>query len=360
LTDRLVEAQALEAWASRFLRAMGAPVEVAGEVARHLVGANLAGHDSHGVIRMPQYKAQADLGVLRPAAEPVIQRENGVCAIVDCGRGFGHFATMTAMDWCLDRAPASGIAAAAVRRSNHIGRLGAYAERAAARGLVGIATVGIAGPGAGLAAPFGGRQRFLGTNPWAIGLPARDRTPFVMDFASTNVAEGKVRVAKAKGAQLPSGVLIDSEGSITTDPDKLYEGGSLTPLGGLLAGHKGYGLALAAALVGGLAMIGDEDPTPAGTMSGLPPQPGWLAGAFTIALDPEWFGGRALFEDLVKPVLDAANSAPPAPGVGRVLVPGEPEAISRARRLVDGIPIPEPTWDELAEASANLGVRMPA
>ncbi len=354
-----MEAQALEAWASRFLRAMGASLDVAGEVARHLVGANLAGHDSHGVIRMPQYKAQAEIGLLDPRAEPEIPRENGVCAVIDGRRGFGHVATMTAMDWCLEHAPGSGIAAAAVRRANHIGRLGEYAERAAARGMVGIVTVGIAGPAAGLAAPFGGRQRFLGTNPWAIGVPALDRTPFVMDFATTNFAEGKVRVAKAKGAQVPAGVVLDNEGEVATDPDKLYEGGSLTPLGGLLAGHKGYGLAFAAALVGGLAMIDDEDPTPAGTMSGLPPEPGWMAGAFAIALDPEWFGGRAAYEDLVKPLLDAAASAPPAAGVDRVLVPGEPEAISRTRRLVDGIPIPEATWAELAEASASLGVRMP-
>lgn len=360
MSERLIEAQALTAWASRFLRAMGADDDVAAAVAEHLVGANLAGHDSHGVIRMPQYKAQADMGMLRPSARPEVIRENGVCAIVDCARGFGHFATMTAMEWCLEQAPRSGIAAAAIRRANHIGRLGEYVERAAGRGLVGISTVGIAGPGAGLAAPFGGRDRFLGTNPWAIGVPAPGRTPFVADFATTNVAEGKVRVAKAKGSPLAGGLVLDSAGTVSTDPEALYQGGSLTPLGGTLAGHKGYGLALAAALIGALAMIGDEDATPAGTMSGLPPEPGWIAGAFTIALDPEWFGGRDAYQDLVRPVLDAADDAAPAPDAGRVLVPGEPEAMSRRRRLREGIPIPEATWDELAEASAVLGVAMPA
>ena len=354
-----MEARELESWASRFLHAMGAPSDIATEVARHLVGSNLAGHDSHGVLRMPQYKAQADMGLLKPQARPEVVRENGVCAIVDGARGFGHFATMTAMDWCLENAPRSGVAVAAVRRTNHIGRLGEYAERAAGQGLVGIATVGIAGQGAGLAAPFGGRGRFLGTNPWAIGVPAPGRTPFVMDFASTNVAEGKVRVARAKGAQLPAGVLLDPAGNPVTDPEQLYAGGSLTPLGGVLAGHKGYGLSLAAALVGALAMVGDDDPTPAGTMSGLPPEPGWIAGAFTIAIDPEWFGGRGAYQALVRPLLDAADAADPAPGVERVLVPGEPEAISRERRLREGVPIAEATWAELAEASSLVGVRMP-
>lgn len=355
----MVQAGALEDWAVGFVGAMGAPADIATEVARHLVGSNLAGHDSHGVIRLAQYKAQADTGLLRPHARPELIRENSVCAIVDAGRGFGHFATMTAMNWCLESAPRTGIAAAAVRHSTHIGRLGEYVERAAAQGLVGIATVGIAGAGAGLMAPFGGRDRFLGTNPWAIGVPAHGRTPFVMDFATTNVAEGKVRLARAKGAHVAPGLLLDPDGEPSSDPEQLYLGGTLTPLGGRLAGHKGYGLSLAAALLGALAMVGDEDPTPAGTMSGRPVGPGWIAGAFTIAIDPEWFGGRDSYEALVRPVLDRADAAAPGPGTERVLVPGEPEAISRERRLREGIPIAEATWAELAEVSATLGVRMP-
>jgi uncharacterized oxidoreductase len=338
---------------------MGAPADIAAEVARHLVGSNLAGHDSHGVMRLVQYKANADAGLLRPDARPELIRENGACAIVDAGRGFGHFATMTAMNWCLDLAPRTGIAAAAVRHSTHIGRLGEYVERAAAQGMVGIATVGISGAGAGLMAPFGGRDRFLGTNPWAIGVPARGRTPFVMDFATTNVAEGKVRVARAKGTPMSPGVLLDPDGEPVTDPEQLYAGGTITPLGGRLAGHKGYGLSLAAALVGALAMIGDEDPTAAGNMSGPPVEPGWIAGAFTIAIDPDMFGGRDVYEAMVRPVLDRAGAAEPGPGVERVLVPGEPEAISRERRLREGVPIAEATWAELAEVSRTLGVRMP-
>jgi uncharacterized oxidoreductase len=350
------QAEALEAWAFRFVGAMGAPADIATEVARHLVGSNLTGHDSHGVMRLSQYKAHADAGLLLPDARPSLFRENGVCAIVDAGRGFGHFATMTAMNWCLESAPRVGVAAAAVRRSTHIGRLGEYVEQAAARGLIGIATVGIAGAGGGRMAPFGGRDRFLGTNPWAIGVPAPGRTPFVMDFATTTVAEGKVRVAQAKGAHLPPGVLLDPDGEPASDPAQLYAGGTLTPLGGRLAGHKGYGLALAAALVGALAMVDDEDPTPAGNTTG---EPGWIAGAFTLAIDPDWFGGRDAYEALVRPVLDRLDAAEPGPGAERVLVPGEPEAISRERRLREGIPITEASWAELVHASATLGVRMP-
>lgn len=350
----MVQAERLEPWANRFLAAMGAPADVAAEVARHLVGANLAGHDSHGVMRLAQYKSEADAGTLRPHARPDLFRENGVCAIVDAGRGFGHFAMTTAMNRCLEKGAGTGIGAAAVRHSTHIGRLGDYVERAAAHGMIGIVTVGVAG--AGIMAPFGGRNRFLGTNPWAIGVPARGRTPFVMDFATTTVAEGKVRVARAKGKQLSPGVLLDPDGEPTTDPEQLYAGGTITPLGGELAGHKGYGLSLAAALLGALAMIGDDDPTPAGNRTG---EPGWIGGAFAIAIDPEWFGGRDAYAELVRPVLDRADAAAPGQGVDRVLVPGEPEAISRERRLREGVAIPEATWVELSAVSATLGVRMP-
>lgn len=336
---------------------MGAPADIASEVARHLVGANLAGHDSHGVMRLAQYKSEADNGALRPQVRPEVLRESGACALVDAGRGFGHFATATAMDWCLDRASRTGIAAAAVRHSTHIGRLGDYAERAAARGMIGITTVGIAGPGAGVMAPFGGRGRFLGTNPWAIGVPSPGRAPFVMDFATTTVAEGKVRVARARGAQVAEGILLDSDGEPSTDPEKLYAGGTITPLGGGLAGHKGYGLSFAAALVGALAMVGDDDASNAGNTVG---GPGWIAGAFTIAIDPDKFGGRDAYAAMARRVLDGADGMAPRPGVERVLVPGEPEAISRERRLREGVSIAEATWAELAGASATLRVGMPS
>lgn len=357
MPDRVVHSGPLEAWANRFVEAMGTPADIAAEVARHLVGSNLAGHDSHGVMRLARYKAEAVAGQLRPHARPELFRENGVCAIVDAGHGFGHFATMTAMNWCLERAPARGIAAAAVRHSNHIGRLGEYVERAASRRMVGLVTVGIAGPGAGLTAPFGGRTRFLGTNPWAIGVPARGRAPFVMDFATTTVAEGKVKVSRARGAQLSPGVILDPAGEPATDPEQLYAGGTLTLLGGRLAGHKGYGLSMAAALVGALAMVGDDDPTSAGNSFG--DATGWIAGVFTIAIDPEWFGGRDAYEALVRPVLASAGAAEPAPDAERVLVPGEPEAISRQRRVGEGITIAEATWTELEDASTSLGVPMP-
>ena len=323
-------------------------------MARHLVAANLAGHDSHGVQRLPQYVAQIDAGTLIPDARARTVRESPVLALFDAHRGFAHPAVWEACGWAMTRAGESGIAAAAVRHANHVGRLGDYTERVAQSGLIGVLTLGIAGEGAGLAAPFGGASRFLGTNPWSIGLPAAGGDPFVMDFASTTVAEGKVRVAAASGRQVPEGALLDVQGRPTRDPERLYEGGSLTLLGGVVAGHKGYGLSLAAALLGALAIVDDPEPSPAGTMSGPPPNPDYAAGVFLAVVDPEWFGGRQAYARLVARISDQARA------FEGVLVPGDPERLERRRRQREGIQLPGPTWQELAGLGERFGVPLPA
>jgi uncharacterized oxidoreductase len=338
--------------------AMGAPPEVADEVARHLLGANLRGHDSHGVLRLIQYVAELDDGRLVPGALPVVVRDEGATGLIDAGRGFGHFSTMFALRWCLDRARRHGVAAAAVRRSMHIGRLGEYTERAAEEGLIGIVTVGAVGPQTGLVAPFGGAARFLGTNPWSVGVPA-DPRPFVYDAATSAIAEGKARVARAAGKSVPEGAVRDADGRPTTDPARLYDGGTLQAMGGLVAGHKGTGLALASALIGGLAMIDDPEPSPAGTMA----QPdAWgrrLAGVFIVVVDPGRFGDPARYRDQVSKVLSAGREVPPAPGFSEVLVAGDSEARALEQRTREGIAIPETTRAELTAIGERFGVPVP-
>jgi len=352
VADTLHSAEQLERFAKGVFLAMGAAEEVAATVAGHLLRANLAGHDSHGVIRIPQYVAEADRGDLLPGARAELVSEKGAVGMVDAGRGFGHSATALAMSWAAGRALELGIAAAAVRRANHLGRLGEYAELAAARGVVGIATVGVVGRGG--VTPFGGRGRFLGTNPWAIGVPAAGE-PMIYDAATSAVAEGKLRLARAKGVAVPAGAIVDSEGRPSTDPNDYYAGGALLPLGGLLAGHKGYGLALASALVGGLAMVGDDGATTAGTARAGDGGP-WLAGAFVVAIDPEWFGGAESYRMAVADVLGALRRQPAADGVDEVLVPGDPERRSRERRLEEGIPISDSVWSDLLEVGDRYGV----
>jgi hydroxycarboxylate dehydrogenase B len=355
VADKLHQAASLEDFGRRLFQAMGASEQVAATVAGHLVRANLSGHDSHGMLRIPQYVAEADRGSLLPSAEAAVVMEKGAVGMVDAGHGFGHSAAALAMEWAAERALQFGIAAAAVRHANHIGRLGEYAELAAARGVIGIATVGIVGGGG--VTPFGGQGRYLGTNPWAIGVPSAGE-PMIYDAATSAVAEGKLRVARSKGAPVPAGAIVDSAGNASLNPDDYYAGGAMLPLGGSLAGHKGYGLALASALVGSLAMIDDAEATTAGT-SAIPAAAPWLAGGFVFAIDPEWFGPAERYRTAVSGALAGLRGQPPAAGVAEILVPGDPERRSRALREREGIPIPDPVWSELLEIADRYGLTPP-
>ncbi|HYM13493.1 MAG TPA: Ldh family oxidoreductase [Bryobacterales bacterium] len=358
---RLCPPQPLEQYAAAVFRALGADQEVAAEVARHLVRSNLSGHDSHGVIRITQYADQIKSGEIRPAARPVILREAGATALIDAQRGFGHYSTVFALEWAMARAAESGVAAAAVRHSTHIGRLGEYTERAAAHGLIAIVTVGACGPGVGGMVLFGGRKKFLGANPWSIGIPTGGALPMMYDGSTSAVAEGKVRVARAKKVPLPSDCIVGPDLQPATDPEAFYAGGALAPLGGRVAGHKGSGLALASALLGSLGTIDDPDPTLIGASvreTSADPR-GRAAGVFLAAVDPAFFGDAAHYRAMVEETLAAAKRVPAAEGVAEVLVPGEPEIRSREQRSRDGIPIPEATWQDLAGVAQRFGLEMP-
>ena len=256
-----IQPAVLQSFVLRVLLGLGAEPDIAEEVARHLVRANLSGHDSHGVLRVPQYAEQVDSGELAPSARPSLLRESPVTALIDAQRGFGHFSTAFALDWAIRHARDLGVSAVAVRHSSHIGRVGEYGERAAAAGLIAIVTVGAAGPGVGGMVLFGGRQRFFGANPWCMAFPVAGGDPVLLDASSSTVAEGKVRLARASGKALPPGCIIDADGRPTTNPHDFYAGGALSPLGGEVAGHKGYGLAMASALIGALSMVDDPDHT---------------------------------------------------------------------------------------------------
>jgi hydroxycarboxylate dehydrogenase B len=377
---RTVSPDVLEPFAARVFEGLGSPPDVAATVAGHLVRANLSGHDSHGVLRIPQYASWIDGGHLKPAARPEVVHRRGAALLVDAGYGYGQFATKFTLERAMEVAREQGVAAATIRNTNHIGRLGEYGERAAAQGMVAIVTVGAAGPGIGGATPFGGAARFLGTNPWTIGiprgdhgarggstsaasgsvdagLPSDDAPPFLMDFATTVVAEGKVRVYRAKHEALPPGCIVDRHGNPSTDPEEFYGGGMLLPFGG----HKGYGLALASALLGGLAAIGQQEPSMAGA-AGPPETPNEgdrTGGVFMVVVDPNAFGSAADYAASVERVTAAAKRVPPAPGVDEVLVPGEPEARSRAQRARGGIALPHDTWAAIAEVAQRVGVPMP-
>lgn len=351
----------LETYAHGVIVAMGASEEIATETAHHLVRSNLSGHDSHGILRLPQYVAQADAGLLIPSAVPTAIGGIGATLLLDAGFGFGQYSTAFALDRAFALARQHGVSAVAVRHSTHIGRLGEYTERAGITGMIAIVTIGTAGPQSGRVVPFGGTEPFFGTNPWSYGVPVAGHEPMVYDAATSVVAEGKVRFAQSKGVPMPSESILDADGNPTTDPNKFYAGGALLPVGGAVAGHKGYGLAMSSALVAALAIIDDATPSNADTtLRPAGPRPrGKVAGVFLIAIDPAAFGDAAHYQAMTAETVEAVMQVPPAVGVREVLVPGIPEVRSRATRERDGILLPDATWRDLIVLAERFGVAMP-
>ncbi len=331
-------------------RATGAPEDIAARVAESLVDANLAGHDSHGVMRIPQYVKGIAEGEIVVDARPEVAGENAATALVDGHWTFGQVAADYATRVAVRKAREMGVAAVGLVRAHHVGRLGEWSELAASEGVILLAFAGGFGGGHG-AAPYGGAGIAYGTNPLSIGLPAGERPTVMVDFATTAVAAGKIRVAMAKGEQLPPGCIVDSQGRPTTDPSDYFAGGFMVPFGG----HKGYGLAVAVELLA-QALTGAE--TFAEANLGGPVYA--RSGALFLALDPGLFRPRGEYARRVEATVDRIKAIPAAPGFAEVLLPGEPELNMRRRRRVEGIPVAEATWEAIRKAGAPLGVDVDA
>jgi uncharacterized oxidoreductase len=336
--------------AAAVLEAAGAPANNARTVAQLLTEANQTGHDSHGVIRLPQYLQAVDNGDMVPDAEVTIPRENPITAVVDGNWGFGQVTMTRAVDLGLEKARKSGLAAVAVRGANHIGRVGSYADRSAREGMAAVVFVNAVGIPAYRMAPWGGTESRLATDPMAVGIPAPGGDPVVIDMTTTVVAEGKVRLKRNRGEQTPDGWLQDAEGNPTTDPRVLYEApyGSILPLGGATAGHKGYGLNVAIELLGGV-LSGTGCVTVEGRLAN---------GVLLILLDveqfmpiDEYFAGAQKFIEHVK-------SSPLAAGVDEILLPGEIEQKVKRQRDAEGIYVEEETCRQVLEWGDKLGVEL--
>ncbi len=336
--------------ATSVFRATGAPEDIAARVADSLVDANLAGHDSHGVMRIPQYVNGIAAGEIVVTARPEVAKENAATALVDGHWTFGQVAADYATRVAVRKACELGVAAVGLVRAHHVGRLGEWTELAASEGVIMIVFAGGFGGGHG-AAPFGGAGIAYGTNPLSFGLPAGERPPVMVDFATTAVAAGKIRVAMAKGEQLPPGCIVDKQGRPTTNPADYFAGGFMLPAGG----HKGYGLAVAAELLS-QALTGAE--TLAEANLGGPFYA--RSGSLFLALDPGLFRPREEYGRRVDATIDRIKAIPPAPGFTEVLLPGEPELQARRKRQAEGIPVAEATWEAIRGVSAPLGVNVDA
>jgi uncharacterized oxidoreductase len=338
-----IDARRLEELTTRIFAALGAPAADAAWVARLLVRANLRGHESHGVIRVPQYVGSIRKGEVDPASPVTVVAETLTTARLDGGRGFGQVVARRGMEVAIAKARTQGLSAVGLANTSHVGRLADYGELAAAEGLVAMLWVNAVH---GLnVAPWGGFGRRLGTNPHAVVVPGAGGPAMVLDFATSVVAEGKIRVKRNRKEKAPAGWFMDGEGRPSTDPELFYGDppGSIYPA----ADHKGYGLSLAVEILGGiLSGTGAASPDP-----GL-----FCNGTLMICLDVERFIPLAEFHRQVAGLFGWVRSAPLTPGSAGILVPGEPEARLEAERRAGGVPLDDETWRQIEVAAAELGV----
>ncbi len=331
----------------RICTALGSSERESGLVADQLVGANLAGHDSHGVGMLPLYVAHALAGELKVNQHVEILNDTGPLVALDGRAGFGQVMGFEAMEIAIDRARQHGVGLVGLRNSFHIGRIGHWAEQCSAAGLVSVHLVNVAGHGPAVA-PFGGATALLGTNPVCIGVPGRDGRPAaLLDMATSTIALGKARVALNKGERVPADTIVDAEGNLSDDPSQVIgdvRGGALVAMGE----HKGSGLAVmcelvGAALLGGLTMREQDGPSRI------------YNSMVTVAIDPEALGGAEHLMAETESTLAWLRSGRTRAGIDEVLMPGEPEQRSRVLRA-DAIPVDDETLAQIHAAAAAAGV----
>src|SRR5262245_32847622 len=346
-----IPVDALSHFATALLEAGGGSSDAARVVAKSLVIANLMGHDSHGVMRIPYYLDGVAKGEVKPSAEFTLIKETQSLLQADGNWGFGQTQARRLTERLIAKARENGVVLGTLIHSCHIGRLGEYCEQAAAAGMVSMLMVNTHGV-ARRVAPPGGKSPRLGTNPIAIGVPHPDG-PLVMDFGTSATAEGKVRVKRIAGQQCPEGWLLDSKGKPTCDPLKLYGDppGTIRPFGGDQP-HKGFALGLmveifAGALSGGVC-IREKPVNQLGNC------------VFEIVIDPQHVGGGEHVAREVTDLVKFIRDCPRVDGVREILLPGDPERKSAAVRQVEGVPLDEGNFKQLAELAAKLKVPLPS
>jgi len=348
----------LQSLIEAIFRAAGCDAPEAHRVAEHLVGANLAGHDSHGVGRVPRYVEWLQKGYVLAGQRVETITDGGAFLLLDGKFGLGQSVAKQAAAIGIERAVANGSCIVGLRHAGHVGRIGEYAEQALAQGLLSIHFVNVGG--SVLVAPFGGVERRFSTAPFCVGVPM-DGRPVVLDFATSRVAEGKVMVASTGGKPLPPDALIEPDGRLSGDPHTLY--GAYEPIGPrdgsagpgairAFGDHKGSGLAMICELLGGV-LTGSGASGPAETRGRI------INGMLSIYLSPKHFGTEAEFHAAGRSYVDWVKTAKPADPALPVLAPGEPEAALRAERSATGVPLTPDTWEGIRRCAISLGLTVP-
>jgi hydroxycarboxylate dehydrogenase B len=348
-----IKAEKMSAFVAEiFTRAGCSPAEAA-RIGKYLVTANLTGHDSHGVQRVPRYVQWLRDGIFVADRIVNVVTETPVYAVVDGLHGFGQTVAPQAVQIGIDKCRAMGLSMIALRNAGHIGRVGDWAEMAAAAGLVSVHFVNAAG--SSLVAPYGGVDRRFSTAPYCVGVPRPDTTPLILDFATSVVAEGKVLNASFGGKKIPADALVGPDGAMSNDPHVLY--GDYTPSGPrnyqhgtgairAFGDHKGSGLAFMCELLGG--SLTGTGATEEGRR--------FANGMLSFYVDPARIDPDGFFPaDVARYTRHVKSSRPVAKG-GEVLVPGEPESRMRAERGANGLPLPDDTWAAIVDTAKALDI----
>jgi len=318
-------------------RAEGASEEEAQIVAAHQVKANLVGHDSHGVIHIPEYVERIHKGHIVPGAPFEVVKESPTTARINGHWGFGFVVTEKAMRMAIEKARAHNVAAITVFYQSHIGRLGDYPTMAAEEGMIGLITAD-SGAGPKAVAPFGGRERRLGTNPICIAVPSDLEGTVLLDMATSAVAAGKISLARNRKEKIPNSWVIDKDGNPTTDPNDYFRGGAILPVGAD-QGHKGSGLSFMVEMFSGILT---------GLGFGIDPQARHNDGCFIAVFNVEAFRPLAEFKKEVTEFARFIKNTPPARGFTEVLYPGEIEWRTEQQRRREGIYVEDETWEQIA------------
>ena len=347
-TPTRIDSQTLHAMMLDIFRGLGVPQPECAIVAESLLEASLAGYDSHGIMRVSMYTDDIRKGAMVPNARLEIVQQTPASVHLDAHFGLGPVAATEAVRLAAAKAEHAGVGCVGVANASDIGRLGGYVRKPAESGLVALMMVNDAGGGPWVA-PWGSTQPFLSTNPIAAAIPWRDELPIVIDISTSVVAGGKLKMLANRDQNPPEGWLVDRQGDITTDLASFFtvpKQGALLPLGGLVAGHKGFALSLlvdilAGALGGSGCSSGEESELNRN-------------GVFVLVIDPDKFVSRTQFNQGVEQLLDKIKNAERSPHVDEILIPGERAHRERQQRLEEGIPVDGPTLDALKRIVGEL------
>jgi uncharacterized oxidoreductase len=341
-----IQHERLRKLTTEIFTAAGCREAEAERISHYLVEANLAGHDSHGVLRIPSYVDWLRTGKVYANKVIKVVFENDVIAVVDGEFGFGQSVGEQAMKLGIAKSERHGVAVVALRNSGHLGQIGAWALMAARANRISIHFVNTSGAGI-LVPPHGGISRRISANPIAAGIPIQNGSPLVLDISTSTIAEGKVRLALNKGVPVPDGCLIDAQGRPTNDPKVFYGNppGAILPFGG----HKGYGLAMIAEMLAG-ALTGSScsNPNTARVVNGM----------LTIILSPNFFLTEHEFHQEARRFIDYVRSSEKVSPDADILMPGELEERTRQQRMRDGIEVDETTWKQILDTCRALKVEV--